>query len=67
MVNKEFLFKKVKEYIINLKTVELGDKTEHSDRANLENLLNKLKPSLDITIQHEPRRSKGGGLDLLII
>ncbi|WP_373588958.1 type I restriction endonuclease [Borreliella afzelii] len=59
MDNKESLLK-VKEYITNLKTTELKDKTEHSDRTNLENLLNKLKPSSYITIQHEPKRSKEG-------
>lgn len=48
MDNKKFLLKKIKEYIINPKTTELEDKTEHSDRTNLENLLNNLKPSLYI-------------------
>ncbi|AHH14727.1 type ISP restriction/modification enzyme [Borrelia hermsii] len=48
------------EYINNLKSTVMEDKTELTDRAHLEKLLDKLKPSPSIQIQHEPRRHKEG-------
>ncbi|WP_418906513.1 hypothetical protein QIA30_05525 (plasmid) [Borreliella turdi] len=61
MNNNEFLFKKAKEYIANLKSTKLEEKTEHSNRTHLENLFNdfnKINQNSSIAIQHEPRRSK---------
>ncbi|WP_210362447.1 type ISP restriction/modification enzyme [Borreliella garinii] len=63
MNNNEFLFKKAKEYIANLRSTKLEEKTEHSNRTHLENLLNdfnKINQNSSIAIQHEPRRSKEG-------
>ncbi|WP_330730361.1 hypothetical protein [Borrelia turicatae] len=48
------------EYINNLKSTLIEDKTELTDRAHLEKLLDKLKPSPKIQIQHEPKRHKEG-------
>ncbi|ACL35060.1 adenine specific DNA methyltransferase (plasmid) [Borreliella garinii Far04] len=63
MNNNEFLFKKAKEYIANLRSTKLEEKTEHSNRTHLENLLNdfnKINQNSSIAIQHEPRQSKEG-------
>ncbi|WP_210753508.1 N-6 DNA methylase, partial [Borreliella valaisiana] len=63
MNNNESLFKKAKEYIANLRSTKLEEKTEHSNRTHLENLLNdfnKINQNSSIAIQHEPRRSKEG-------
>ncbi|AMR76233.1 type ISP restriction/modification enzyme [Borrelia hermsii] len=48
------------EYINNLKSTVIEDKTELTDRVHLEKLLDKLKPSSKIQIQHEPKRHKEG-------
>lgn len=60
MNSNESLFEKVKEYIANLKSTTLEEKTEYTDREYLSILFNNLKPNSDITIQHEPKRSKKG-------
>ncbi|AHH11428.1 N-6 DNA methylase (plasmid) [Borrelia coriaceae] len=50
--------KLIKEYIHNLKNTAIEDKTEFTDRAYLEKLLNEIKPNPNIQIQHEPKRHK---------
>ncbi|UPA14311.1 type ISP restriction/modification enzyme [Borrelia turicatae] len=48
------------EYINNLKSTLIEDKTELTDRAHLEKLIDKLKTNPKIQIQHEPKRHKEG-------
>ncbi|WP_024654257.1 type ISP restriction/modification enzyme [Borrelia persica] len=49
-----------KKYLFDLKETSKDEKTEHTDRTKLENLLNTLKPNSNIIIQHEPKRNKEG-------
>lgn len=42
-------------YLLALRKTQIGDKTEHTDRAALEGLLNEFAPA-KVAIQHEPKR-----------